>query len=43
MIDRRKYIKDTYLRGINKYKHYFFEDKKNNTNKDLTYWSYTIN
>ena len=29
MIDRRKYIKDTYLRGINKYKHYFFEDKKN--------------
>ena len=28
MIDRRKYIKDTYLRGINKYKHYFFEDKK---------------
>lgn len=29
MIDRRKYIKDTYLRGINRYKHFFFEDKKN--------------
>lgn len=30
MIDRRKYIKDTYLRGINKYKHYFLKIKKIN-------------
>ena len=29
MVNRRKYIKNTYLRGINKYKHNFFEDKQN--------------
>lgn len=27
MINRRKYIKNTYLRGINKYEHRIFEDK----------------
>ena len=27
MINRRKYIKNTYLRGINKYEHHIFEDK----------------
>ncbi len=29
MINRRKYIKNTYLRGINKYEHRIFEDKNN--------------
>lgn len=29
MLDRRKYINDTYLRDISKYKHHFFEDKEN--------------
>ena len=29
MINRRKYINNTYLRGIIKYKHCFFEDREN--------------
>ena len=29
MINRRKYIKNTYLRGFNKYEHRIFEDKNN--------------
>lgn len=31
MLDRRKYINDTYLRDISKYKHHFFEDKEKDT------------
>ena len=30
MLDRRKYINNTYLRDVSKYKHCFFEDKENN-------------
>ena len=29
MLDRRKYINNTYLRDISKYKHCVFEDKEN--------------